>query len=180
MLKASADTLQSDDGSESPDLSANLSTALLRYVHRLLLPANLSTAGHWRQTQVFLQGSAGAIDERLEFPSWAQVPSLMEELVTNWNSNYSRIDGGDPEGLHPVDAMTSFFHQLLAIHPFIDGNGRLARAILALQARDLFDLDYDILLDQGVAYYDALRAADTGDLSMLHDLIDAAIDEVMI
>jgi Fic family protein len=62
------------------------------------------------------------------------------------------------------------------IHPFIDGDGRLARSLLSLQARDLFQLDEDLLLDRGAAYYKALKLADTGDFIGLEAMIEAAIE----
>lgn len=109
------------------------------------------------------------------------MPALLETLVESWNRDYPTIS--QKTATAPVAAMARFFHNLLAIHPFIDGNGRLARSFLSLQARDLFQLDEDLLLDRGTAYYKALKLADTGDgrgrhrerfLAIRHAYTDAA------
>ncbi|MFN3674524.1 MAG: Fic family protein [Sphingomonas pseudosanguinis] len=180
MLEESATSLRdqaANDASGAP-LSANLSTALLRYVHRLLLPSNLSTAGYWRQTQVFL-GSGVDVLESVEFPTWAQVPAMMQSLVNEWNASFPELQSEGTSSAQRIDALARFFHRLLSIHPFVDGNGRLARAVLALQVRDLFGLDYDVVLDRGADYYEALRLADTGDASGLIALITEALDSAV-
>lgn len=177
MLEESATSLRDQAASQASGapLSASLSPALLRYVHRLLLPSNLSTAGYWRQTQVFLGNGAEALDS-VEFPTWAQVPTMMQTLVDDWNASFSDLQSEGTSSGQRIDALARFFHRLLSIHPFVDGNGRLARAVLSLQARDLFDLDYDIVLDRGADFYEALRMADHGDMSGLIALIDEALN----
>ncbi len=180
MLEESATSFrdQAADGASGVPLSASLSTALLRYIHRLLLPSNLSTAGYWRQTQVFLRSGADVLDS-VEFPTWAQVPAMMQTLVDDWNASFPNLQSEGTSSGQRIEAIARFFHKLLAIHPFVDGNGRLARAVLALQARDLFGIDYDIVLDRGANYYEALRLADSGDASGLIALIDEALDSAV-
>ena len=62
-------------------------------------------------------------------------------------------------------------HRFAQIHPFQDGNGRLARAItsLILIKHGLFPLV--VTRDDRTTYIDALEAADNGDLKRLVDLI---------
>ena len=177
MLRDSADAILNRVTPEPANaLSANLSTPLLRYVHRLLMPADLPLAGRWRQTQVWLAKSTGEVNEDVSCPGWDKVPHLMEELVAGWNQRHSELarDGADNVA---IEAMARFFHQLLWIHPFIDGNGRLARAILALQGREILHLQQDLRLDRGVDYYAALASADGGDFSLLCDLIEVAAED---
>jgi Fic family protein len=174
MLKASVEATTSGDSFPPREaVSANFSAALLRYIHHLKLPAD-PFAGKYRQTQVWLVDPTGAVNADMECPSWDKVPPLMEQLVSDWNRQYVELIGAD-ERLQ-IAAMAKFFHGLLSIHPFIDGNGRLAREILALQARDLFGFDDDLLLNQGPAYYRALRVADEGEFSELEQLIQQAVD----
>jgi len=75
-----------------------------------------------------------------------------------------------------VPEIARFFHRLLTIHPFIDGNGRVAREFANLQARELLGLSSDILLNQGPRYNSSLRRADGQDFSELEALFQAAID----
>ncbi|MFN3332102.1 MAG: Fic family protein [Caldilinea sp.] len=62
-------------------------------------------------------------------------------------------------------------HRFTQIHPFQDGNGRVARAIasLVLVKDGLFPLV--VTRDDKAAYLDALEAADSGDLKPLIDMI---------
>lgn len=62
-------------------------------------------------------------------------------------------------------------HRFTQIHPFQDGNGRVARAIasLVLVKSGLFPLV--VTRDDKLAYLDALEAADNGDLKPLIDKI---------
>lgn len=65
----------------------------------------------------------------------------------------------------PVEVRTAWLHHAFAqIHPFADGNGRVARAIASIQLiRDgLFP--FLVRRDERVAYLDALEAGDEGSL----------------
>lgn len=60
--------------------------------------------------------------------------------------------------------------------PFMDGNGRLARFVTHLAARQLLGRGVAVdLTSDRPAYYGALRKTDGGELSMLTDLIRAAL-----
>jgi fido (protein-threonine AMPylation protein) len=158
----------------SDALSAALSTPLLRYVHRLIMFPDTSFAGFWRQTEVFLATSGGKRVEHVRCPSWDKVPELMEELIRDWNAQFSQLVEKSQEEV--IQALARFFRELLWIHPFIDGNGRLARSILSLQARELLQLREDLLIGRGPEYYAALRLADGGDFSKLVELIKTAVE----
>lgn len=74
MLQASAEILHSANAeSEADAVSARLSPALLRYIHRLLMPRDLPMAGRFRETQVWLSNPTGRLNADIEFVPWDRV-----------------------------------------------------------------------------------------------------------
>lgn len=86
------------------------------------------------------------------------VASEMEKLV-NWYS--------ESAGLHPVLLAAWLHHRFTQIHPYQDGNGRVARALanLVLVKSELFPIV--VTRDHRVAYINALEKADSGDIRSL-------------
>lgn len=71
-----------------------------------------------------------------------------------------------------------FHHRLVSIHPFVNGNGRLARIaadlLLAYHDRDVFTWGAHDLVTENVLrkrYISALRAADSGDYRKLIEFV---------
>ena len=89
-----------------------------------------------------------------------QTASEMDRLVELHNCHIE-------EGVPPEVEAAWLHHVFTVIHPFQDGNGRVARAIasLVLIQQGLFPLV--VTRDDKVAYLDALEAADGGDLAPL-------------
>jgi fido (protein-threonine AMPylation protein) len=176
IVKASGDAARrSVEGASEQTLSGRLSSTFVCYLHRLLMPAD-QFAGQFRQTQVWLIDPTGKSKIDLECPSWDKVPTLVEELLSQWNMDYAQVAAATET--EAVLAMARFFYCLQAIHPFLDGNGRLARALLSLQARELIGLKEDLLLERGADYYAALKSVDGGDFVPLQNLIAVAVADV--
>ena len=99
-------------------------------------------------------------------PPPAKVKAMMDELVSWINSDEAR-------GLHPVIQAGISHYALVMIHPFEDGNGRVARALATLLLRIRgFDKKGIYAVDEYYegdreAYYGALRQVDEarGDLT---------------
>lgn len=89
------------------------------------------------------------------------VEAEMENLL-RWLSGYDSDD--------PTIVATWLHHRFTQIHPYQDGNGRVARALttLVLMRADLLPLVVD--RDLRVEYITALETADGGDLSALASL----------
>jgi Fic family protein len=95
---------------------------------------------------------------RLECTPPEHVASEMERLVEIY------AETGD---LHPVARAAWLHHRFICIHPFEDGNGRVARALVLLV---LLRSDYAPLVvdrDRRAVYVEALDSANEGDLSPL-------------
>ena len=89
--------------------------------------------GQYRRTQVVLRNSqTGEIAFRP--PPAVEVPYLIKDFFT-WLNNQEARD------LHPVLRAGIAHYALVAIHPFVEGNGRTARAFAS---QILFLEDYDI------------------------------------
>ena len=88
-------------------------------LHRLFYSQiDAGNAGVWRKVRVFISGSRRAL------PPPEQVPPLMEEFV-NWMA--------EKEGkLHPIEFAALVHQKFVYIHPFVDGNGRMARLLMNL------------------------------------------------
>jgi hypothetical protein len=78
----------------------------------------------------------------------------------------ARLTGelGSPEfaALHPVAQAAYAHYGVTAVHPFADGNGRLARTVASIYLMRAYDLPLLIFADQWPGYYQALRAATQG------------------
>lgn len=71
-------------------------------------------------------------------------------------------------------------HRFVQVHPFQDGNGRVARAITSLVLIQGGGFPFVVLRDERDAYFAALRAADDGDLVPLVEFIGAHQQRVLL
>lgn len=133
-----------------------------RYTTHGLLPD--ARSGHYRDIQVAVVDAVGKVI--FQPPKTAEVPSLMREFVSWLNSE----DTGE---LYPVLMSGIAHYELVRIHPFVDGNGRTARALATLilylrgfDTKRFFALD-DYYNEDRNRYYDALETVDpkTNDLT---------------
>jgi Fic family protein len=138
---------------------------LIKKLHRIttykILP--LDEVGEYRTKQVVVKNSkTGEITFRP--PSPMQVPFLMREFIYWLNKE-------DKEKIHPMLKAGIAHHELVYIHPFLDGNGRVARSlatlILFLEGYDIrrfFSLE-EYFDKDAKSYYENLQKASTGDLA---------------
>lgn len=108
---------------------------LVRQIHKLVVHRLVpeENQGIYRKSQVVLRDSrTGEITFRP--PPSAEVPYLIEDFIVWINSK----NGKD---VHPVIRAAIAHYALAAIHPFVEGNGRSARAFATLV---LFAEGYDI------------------------------------
>ena len=94
-----------------------------------------------------------------------ETPAKMEELM-NWLRGHQ-----EKHDLHPVIVAVIFHHRFVSIHPFDDGNGRMARLLMNLLL--LQDGYPPVVLkkEDRYTYYAALRQADVGELTPFIELI---------
>jgi Fic family protein len=112
-----------------------LTIETLLEIHRLttdrIVPPEY--CGQFRTRQVVLKDSRTGVVSYTPPPA-AEVPFLVEDLI-NW------INSDETKEFHPVLKAGIVHYELARIHPFVEGNGRTARALATL----LMFLDgYDI------------------------------------
>lgn len=121
------------DGQAKPSLV--YTEDLIKGIHEMAVYRIVSEElrGEYRKTQVVLKDSrTGEVTFRP--PPAVEVPYLMEDLILFMNSKEGRE-------IHPVLRAGVVHYVLAAIHPFVEGNGRTARAFATIV---LFTEGYDI------------------------------------
>lgn len=139
--------------------------ALIKKIHRIVVDKILPTeqTGEYRKSQVVIKdSSSGAITHRP--PSPLELPLLMSDFVF-W------INRQNEDNLHTILKAGMVHHEFVRIHPFVDGNGRVGRAMATLilflgkyDIRKFFSLEeyYD---KDPLQYYEKLSSANGGDLT---------------
>ncbi len=132
-------------------------------LHKLVMSKiDESIAGKYRQGQVYIEGAVHVP------PNAAHVPGLMKEVI-------GMLNGHEKEA-ECLKAASRIHHKITWIHPFADGNGRVARLLLNLKLmRGKFP---PIVLEskKRKAYYAALEKADAGDFYPITTLIASAAE----
>lgn len=80
---------------------------------------------------------------------------------------------------HPVVQASYMHYALAAIHPFADGNGRVARAVCSAYTYRSASVPLLVVVDRRNAYLEALAAADSGAPKDFVDFIGSATQEAM-
>jgi Fic family protein len=98
--------------------------------------------------------------EAFGYASPLETPMEMERLV-------SEVTSARFLAAHPVVQAAYAHYAFVCIHPFADGNGRVARALASLYLFRGLGIPLVVYADQRNQYLDALEAADAGDPSNL-------------
>ena len=112
------------------------------------------------------------------------VKKEMDDVI-GWTNKTLREDG-----MHPIVTLCNFIFEFLAIHPFIDGNGRLSRALtnLLLLQSDYAYIPYvsleEIIENRQEDYYQSLRTTqkkhktkDEDITPWLHFMLDVLLEQ---
>lgn len=114
-------------------------------------------AGFYRHEQVFIEGS------RIRLPKWKEVPKLMRAVYSELNDK--------SKGTAAIRSAVKIHHDTVRIHPFVDGNGRLARLLMNLRLMRAGFPPTILRREERRAYYSALEKADKGDFRALSMLV---------
>jgi len=132
-------------------------------VHEIIFSGIRENAGHYRNAQVYIEGC-----DHIPPPAF-EVPELMGNLLEWLEKNR--------EELRPIETAAVFHHKLVCIHPFDDGNGRVARLLMNLL---LIKYGYPLTVIKRVdrrRYYDTLKKADRGDLKPFVNFVARCVEQ---
>ncbi len=142
---------------------AKLSEELIRQLHKLTVEKILvpEQCGVFRKTQVVVKNSnSGEISFRP--PMAVAVPFQIRNLL-------EFIESSQDEDVNPVLKSGIVHYELVRIHPFLDGNGRVARALATLILyQDGYDIRKFFSLEEyfdrdATSYYEALQSVEKND-----------------
>ena len=131
--------------------NAPISECEIRQIHSLICKGD-PHAGGYRTVNVIAAGT------NYRYPDAIQVPDLMAEFG-GWLSQ--------THPLHPVETATEIHARLVTIHPFTDGNGRIARLLMNLQLLRMGHPLAIVSAADRVAYIEAVIAWQSGDTKPL-------------
>ncbi len=140
-----------------------VSEATIRRLHGLAR-GEIWDAGQYKDRDVDIVERYPDSPERVRFRTVtaAETPAAMAGLVSDWGRCL------DERWVHPLIALAVFNLDFLCIHPFRDGNGRVARLLWLLQC---YHLGYEVgryislerLVEQNkVRYYETLEQSSQG------------------
>ena len=133
----------------------------IKGLHQLILKGiDDDNAGKYRNHNVIISGA------KHRPPEYVRVPELMEKLIINY-------EGWDE--YHPIIRAALLHGELVKIHPFLDGNGRLSRLMMNMDLIKSGYVPVIIKKENRIKYYEALdKAHTTGDYTDFVKLVTEA------
>jgi Fic family protein len=156
-------------------MTSDLSIELLCNMHKLLLyNSNTIGIGELREHKVWV-GGPNADFKSATFipPEPSKVKELTDNLLKEWRDSYKTLLKAKKEVI--IESITKFHSKFLDIHPFLDGNGRIARFLLNQQVSELLDIDRLVIIEDRLAYFSALSEAHEGKYEKLKLILKQAI-----
>ena len=138
--------------------------SVVEQLHRDLYQYTARPAGRWKSVDNAIEEELPDGSKRVRFETVpaAETPAAIDELHRRF---LTAREAGEH---HPLLLIGGYVFDFLAIHPFLDGNGRMARLLTLLL---LYQSGYGVgryislerlINDRKDSYYDSLQAAGTG------------------
>ena len=131
----------------------------IKNIHQLVLKEiDDENAGKYRDENVRIMGAKHIP------PDYLIIPELMEKLIISYK---------DWNKYHPIIKAALMHGELVKIHPFVDGNGRVSRLVMNLSLMNSGYVSVIIKKDKRLEYYEALdKAHTTGDYTDFVKLVN--------
>jgi Fic family protein len=105
----------------------------------------------------------------------------VDQVSTEMHRLIEQLRSPEFEAAHPVLQASWVHYAFVAIHPFADGNGRVARALASVYFYRACSIPFLVFANQKPAYLDALHAADLEHLRpLLVFFRDRGIDTIQL
>lgn len=160
--------------------TANLDIDLVCWLHRLVMSqqgaagVSVLTGGILRTANLWI-GADYEDAPRFTPPGPEEVPDLLARWALAWREGHNDLRN-EPDRNRIVASLAEFYYEFLRVHPFTDGNGRVADVLLDQAARELLQRSIlERLSGNRPDHYRALAAANTGDLAPLRARIAAVL-----
>lgn len=162
------DHIEAKNDAEAFDLMIELvnskkkiSQEIIQQIHEFLMKGILTKPGQYRTKNVTITG------EKIRPPSYLKIVKLMDEYI----KNIEKLK------LKTIKKAAFIHHEFVRIHPFIDGNGRVARLLTNFYLMKNGYTPIIIQKDDRRKYYKSLNKADIGDLSDFASFIARSVNE---
>ncbi len=132
----------------------------IKEIHRMVMNNILESAGTYRELQVYM--GRGRFASKHVPPSPDEVSQEMKRLV-RWIKESQQV--------YPVIRAGAVHHLFIAIHPFLDGNGRVGRLLLYYFLHSSGFPPVNILNKEKIKYIACLEKARDGNLKPFVDFI---------
>jgi len=141
-----------------------LNIELIKQIHSNIL----HDGGQFRDQEVIVSDQTSVIETK--FVDSSQIEEKLLKLIDWINSEFEKRE------THPVVLSTLLHYEFVRIHPFLDGNGRLARVLTSLVLVSNGYVPPTIKTDDRQHYISSLRSADGGNI---HPLIEFIAERVI-
>lgn len=162
---------------KSIDISTRkLDSKILKFIHKIMLYETGSPElGEFRTHQVWI-GSPKSSPEKAAYipPKPEQVFALTEKLLSKWREDYDKILSFKSKK-QKIEKIAWFHSEFLRIHPFLDGNGRVARFILNQQISEMLNVNRHVIIEDRPSYFDALNESQKHNYEPLIKIITQAV-----
>lgn len=154
----------------------NLNSESLKYIHKAMMFESGSNEIGTFRTHTIWVGAPNSSPEKASYvpPKPELVPKLTENLLEEWRKDYPNVLVAKKKTLK-IQRIVKFHNDFLSIHPFLDGNGRVARFLLNQQASELLNITEQVIIEDRPSYYDALNEGQNGNLKPLEKIVTIAI-----
>jgi len=162
------DHIEARNDAEAFDLMIELVTSkkkisqeIIQQIHEFVMKGILTNPGQYRTENVRITGA------KINPPNYLKIVKLMDEYI----QNIEKLK------LQTIKKAAFIHHVFVRIHPFIDGNGRVARLLTNFYLMKNGYPPIVIQKEDRKKYYKTLNKADQGDLSDFATFISRLVNE---